>query len=45
VNAMIRGLAVVILAGALLQIVACNQYVPPTSGLPSRQNWMEGGGG
>jgi hypothetical protein len=45
VNAMIRGVATLILTAVLLLMAACHQYVPPTSGLPSRQNWLEGGGG
>jgi hypothetical protein len=44
-NAVIRGVATLILTAILLQFVACRNYVPPESGLPSRQNWLEGGGG
>jgi hypothetical protein len=44
-NTVIRGVATLVLTAVLLQIAACTQYVPPKSGLPSRQNWLEGGGG
>jgi hypothetical protein len=42
---MIRGVAALILTVALRLMAACNQYVPPTSGLPSRQDWLEDSGG
>jgi hypothetical protein len=45
VNTMIRGVATLILTAALLQMAACRDYVPPKTGIPSRQNWLEGGGG
>lgn len=44
-NALTRGLALLLLTMGILQMAACTQYVPPTTGLPSRQNWLEGGGG
>jgi hypothetical protein len=44
-NAVMRGVTTLVLTAALLQMAACKQYVPPESGIPSRQNWLEGGGG
>jgi hypothetical protein len=45
VNAILCGLATLILTTVVLQMAACTTYIPPKSGLTSRQNWLEGGGG
>lgn len=44
-RAMIRALAAVIMAVIVGVLAGCSYYIPPQSGLPSRQNWLEGGGG
>jgi hypothetical protein len=40
-----RYIVAFLMIAVILQMAGCRQYVPPTTGLPSRQDWLEGGGG
>jgi hypothetical protein len=42
---MIRTFGILFLTAGILVMAGCRNYVPPTTGIPSRQNWLEGGGG